>query len=160
MCTAVSVKLKGACCKGHKKAEYCGWRRAIMNEGCVHLQGTRKVPLSTTESVWFWGSSRSFVNVVHWFANERTIRAVIERRARTCQMHPCKGSSVWLRQNKLSWLVCWDVLKQFSLSFCTLLVLPLWQGLFCLLVKEFYGTRYQSGFLFLNQCGEWFLLPA
>ena len=29
----------------------------------------------------------------------------------------------------------------------------LWLGLFCLLVKEFYGTRYQSDFLFLNQCG-------
>jgi len=28
------------------------------------------------------------------------------------------------------------------------------------LVKEFYGTRYQNGFLFLNQCGEWFSLPA
>jgi hypothetical protein len=26
--------------------------------------------------------------------------------------------------------------------------------------KEFYSTQYQSGFLFLNQCGEWFLLPA
>ena len=33
-------------------------------------------------------------------------------------------------------------------------------GLFGLLVKEFYGTRYQSGFLSLNQCGEWFSLPA
>ena len=27
---------------------------------------------------------------------------------------------------------------------------PLWLGLFCLPVKEFYGTRYQSGLLFLN----------
>ena len=33
-------------------------------------------------------------------------------------------------------------------------------SLFCLLVKEFYGTRYQSGFLFIIQCGEWFSLPA
>jgi len=33
-------------------------------------------------------------------------------------------------------------------------------GLLCLLVKEFYGTRYQSDFLFLNQCGEWLSLPA
>jgi len=33
-------------------------------------------------------------------------------------------------------------------------VLSLRQGLFCLLVKDFYGTRYQSGFPFLNQCGE------
>ena len=37
---------------------------------------------------------------------------------------------------------------------------PLWLGLSCLLVKEYYSTRYQSGFLFLNQCGEWFSLPA
>jgi hypothetical protein len=29
-----------------------------------------------------------------------------------------------------------------------------------LLVKEFCGARYQSGFLFLKQCGEWFSLPA
>ena len=27
---------------------------------------------------------------------------------------------------------------------------PLWLGLFCLPVKELYGTRYQSGLLFLN----------
>ena len=27
---------------------------------------------------------------------------------------------------------------------------PLWLGLFCLPVKEFYGTQYQSGLLFLN----------
>jgi len=27
---------------------------------------------------------------------------------------------------------------------------PLWLGLFCLPVKEFYGTRYQSGLLFLD----------
>jgi hypothetical protein len=33
-------------------------------------------------------------------------------------------------------------------------------GPVCLLVKGFYGTRYQSGFLFLNQCGGWFSLPA
>ena len=33
-------------------------------------------------------------------------------------------------------------------------------GLYCLPVKEFYGTRYQSGLLFLNQCREWFSLPA
>jgi hypothetical protein len=33
-------------------------------------------------------------------------------------------------------------------------------GPFCLLVKEFYGTRYQIGLVFLNQCGEWFSLPA
>ena len=33
-------------------------------------------------------------------------------------------------------------------------------NLFCLSVKEFYDTRYQSGVLFLNQCGEWFSLPA
>jgi len=29
-----------------------------------------------------------------------------------------------------------------------------------LLVEKLYGTRYRSGLLFLNQCGEWYSLPA
>ena len=33
-------------------------------------------------------------------------------------------------------------------------------GPFFLLIKEFYCTRYQGSFLSLNQCGEWFSLPA
>jgi hypothetical protein len=50
-------------------------------------------------------------------------------------------------------------LCDFFLPFGTLLDLSDW-AFFCLPVKEFYGTWYQSGLLFLNQCGEWFLLPA
>jgi hypothetical protein len=33
-------------------------------------------------------------------------------------------------------------------------------GLLCMLVKKFYSTQHQSGFLLLNQCGEWFSMPA
>ena len=32
--------------------------------------------------------------------------------------------------------------------------------LYCQLVKKFYGTRYQIGFILLDQCGDWFSLPA
>ena len=50
-------------------------------------------------------------------------------------------------------------LCDFFPPFGTLLDLLDW-AFFGLLVKEFYGIRYQSGLLFLNQCGEWFSLPA
>ena len=60
---------------------------------------------------------------------------------------------VWFRNALavLGLLLAWVWYSRFFVtpSFSTLLFLRLWQGLLCLQVKEFYGTQYQSGFLFL-----------
>ena len=59
-----------------------------------------------------------------------------------CFMDPCK-------EEQYDSMVFWRI----ACVTCGLLhgkTLSTGLGLFCVLVKEFYGTQYQSGFLFLN----------
>ena len=117
----------------------------IANPGSIEAQ-----VLSATSGYWTWLLSVPATILNSHFKS--TLGSFCGLAVAEMDGHPCRPLAQLC--NVCAWCSCLfeagTPVSLWLLSFFWYSVGPLWLGLFCLPVKEFYGTQYQSGLLFLN----------